>query len=350
MKLSLFQMPSCFDRDRDGVCVDKTIRQGDLAEACGFDGVWLSEHHFTDTSVYGDPVVLAAAIAARTSRIEIGFGVIQLGLHNPVRLATQLALLDRISGGRISVGLSRGDNDLEYRGLGLRMDGGRERFDEALEILRKCWTGAEFKHDGAYYRLDVPGVRPSPARKPHPPIYQSAISPETIARIGRAGYSLLLGRMTGPDIRERLDIYREALESTGQPDVDDKVRDVRFLKNVYVAPTDEEASNDIREPTERQQLGLAAVRDRYLRMLAEAGEPLPGRPEEPPRIPYKLSPIMERGLIAGSPERVLEQLREQQAFGVQHILANMDWGDMPQEKVERSMRLLAERVLPALAS
>jgi alkanesulfonate monooxygenase SsuD/methylene tetrahydromethanopterin reductase-like flavin-dependent oxidoreductase (luciferase family) len=348
VKFSLFQMPSCFDRERDGECIEKSLRQAELAEACGFDGVWLSEHHFSDTSVYADPVVFAAAIAARTSRVAIGFGVIQLGLHNPVRLATQLALIDRISGGRIRVGLSRGDNDLEYRGFGMRVDAGRERFDEALEILFKCWTGGDFKHRGAYYDLDVAGVRPSLVQKPHPPLYQSAIAPESIARIGRAGYGLLLGRMTGPDIRDRLDIYREALESAGQPDVDERVRDARFLKNVYVAPTDDEAWDDIREPTERQQRGLAAVHERYLRMLAESGEPLPDHAEAP-RVPYKLSPIMERGLIAGSPERVLDQLREQESFGVRHILANMDWGDMPWEKVGRSIRLLAEKVLPALA-
>lgn len=348
MKFSLFQSPCCFDRDRDGDCIAKTIRQAELADEYGFDGVWLPEHHFTDTSIYGDPLVFAGAIAARTSRIAIGFGVIQLGLHNPVRLASQIALLDRISGGRIRVGVSRGDNELEYLGFGLPYEHARERFEEGLEILLKCWTGEEFRHRGTFYKLDVAGIRPSPAQKPHPPIYQSALSPESIARIGRAGYSLMLPRLTGTAIAERLQVYRDALEAGGHPAdvVDERVREVTFSKNIYLAPTDAEAWDDIREPTERQLIGLA---DQHAMIERMRGGTSTAEHEAPARVPYEMTPTMRRGLIVGSPESVLEQLHEQEGRGVHHVLANMDWGDMPQEKVERSLGLLAERVLPALA-
>ena len=115
--------------EEDEVRIDQQIEQVCCAEALGFSDVWLTEHYFTGESVYNDSLMFAAALAMKTSRIRLGFAVVQTPFHHPVRLATQLALLDNLSKGRIDVGVGKGTvyNEYEFVGHGLRSDDSRER-------------------------------------------------------------------------------------------------------------------------------------------------------------------------------------------------------------------------------
>src|SRR5262245_25196284 len=102
--MTLSMSPSAGD---DLACVHQQLEQGVLAEAMGFDYLWLTEHNFTGECAYADPIPFAGALAARTSRVRIGFAVIQMALHHPVRLAIQLAVLDNLSRGRLEVGIGQ---------------------------------------------------------------------------------------------------------------------------------------------------------------------------------------------------------------------------------------------------
>ena len=94
--------------DEDAQRIDDQLEQACYAEEMGFEDVWLTEHYFTGESVYNDAILFAAALAMRTSRVRIGLAVVQMPFHHPVRLATQLALLDNLSKGRIDVGIGKG--------------------------------------------------------------------------------------------------------------------------------------------------------------------------------------------------------------------------------------------------
>jgi len=126
LTLSLSPSPE-EDADR----IDQQIEQVRFAERLGFGDVWLTEHYFTGESVYNDALLFASAIAMRTERIRIGFAVVQLPFHHPVRLAVQLALLDNLSKGRIDVGVGKGTiyNECEFVGHGLRSDDSRVRME-----------------------------------------------------------------------------------------------------------------------------------------------------------------------------------------------------------------------------
>src|SRR4030088_1563823 len=104
--------------------IDQILEQACAAERMGFSDVWLTEHYFTGESVYNDSLMFAAALAMKTERIRIGFAVVQLPFHHPVRLAVQLALLDNLSRGRVDVGGGRGTiyNEYEFVGHGLPSD------------------------------------------------------------------------------------------------------------------------------------------------------------------------------------------------------------------------------------
>ena len=82
----------------DYAAIHEQVEEACFAETAGFHGIWLTEHNFTGESVYCDPIPFASVVAARTSRIRLGFAVIQLALRHPIRLAIELALLDNLSG------------------------------------------------------------------------------------------------------------------------------------------------------------------------------------------------------------------------------------------------------------
>ena len=169
MQFSNFLFPESKLPDTDSVVINETLREAELCDALGFDVLWLAEHHFDGGCAYVDPLTFAAAIAARTRQIRIGFAVAQMALHHPVRLAEQVALIDNLSQGRMIVGLGRGTAyNYEYRGYGIAPQEAQARLLEAEEILVKAWTTPEYTHHGTFWQLTIPALRPQVYQKPHP--------------------------------------------------------------------------------------------------------------------------------------------------------------------------------------
>src|SRR5512143_307386 len=214
--LTLSHSPSA---DGDHAAIEEQLEQACAAEILGFDSVWLTEHNFTGEAVYCDPIPFASALAARTSRVRIGFAVIQLALRHPVRLAVQLALLDNLSRGRLDVGVGRGSlyNEYEYVGYGLRSDDARERSAETLEVLTRAWTEEPFAHRGKFFQASFPALRPRVYQRPHPPIWRSVVTPASYREAGRLGLPIMTSRVALERIPERLSLYAAGLEEGGHP-------------------------------------------------------------------------------------------------------------------------------------
>src|SRR3982074_3394393 len=94
--------------------IHRELEQIEWTEELGFDEIWLTEHHFIDYGLSVDPATLASAVASRTSRLRIGLAAAILPFHDPIRIAEQLALVDIISGGRLDVGVGRGNRPSEF--------------------------------------------------------------------------------------------------------------------------------------------------------------------------------------------------------------------------------------------
>ena len=110
------------------------------AEEFGFDSVWPAEHHFREYGFCATPAVTLAAIAARTKRIRLGTGVVVLPLNHPVRVAEDYAFLDVFSGGRVDLGIGRGYQPHEYKGLGYDQSRSKDIFREGVEVLQRAWS------------------------------------------------------------------------------------------------------------------------------------------------------------------------------------------------------------------
>lgn len=348
--LTLAHSPS---PEADSAAIDEQLGQACAAEALGFDGVWLTEHNFTGESVYCDPIPFAGALAMKTSRIRIGFAVIQMTLRHPVRLAVQLALLDNLCKGRLDVGIGRGSifNEYEYVGYGLRSDDSRERTAEAIEILRRAWTEEPFAYKGKFYDLSFPALRPRPFQRPHPPIWLSSVSPASFEAAGRQGAPIMTLRLSIPVLKERLALYEKGLRESGLATEEQKRlrREAAVWRHVYVAESRAQAEDD---------LAAALLHTRQHMTHARVDYNPPGFQIDPVMLNAWTNPdvsddegvrfALNNGAIYGTARDVAERIGELKEAGVGHMLAQMSFGYLGQERILRSMRLFSEGVLGRL--
>ena len=346
--LTLGQSPSA-DGDYDAIA--DQVTQACFAETAGFDGIWLTEHNFTGESVYCDPIPLASAVAARTSRIRIGFAVIQLALRHPIRLATQLALLDNLSNGRIDIGVGHGTNYNEYEfvGYGLRSHDSRERMEETLDVMVRAWTEAPLVHHGKFYQLSLPALRPQPRQRPHPPIWRAASSAGSVRDCGRMGAPILIARIPVARVPERMALYAAGLAESG---LDESTqRDLReqaaVWRWVHVAESQSQAEEELRTAlleTRRHQLDARAAHNPSDFTVAEARV----NPWNDPRLSHEdgVRYSLEHSALYGTPDRVADQLAALRDAGAHHVLCQMSVGGLPHARIMDSMWRFGEEVIP----
>ena len=164
------------------------------AEEWGFDGVWLAERHFAPPesgraipSVVASPLIIATAIAAKTTRIRVGTAVLVLPLGHPVRMAEEVATLDHISQGRFDLGIGRSGFPWAYEGYDIPYNESRERFREFFDVMRLAWTQERFSYEGKYYTFKDVCLIPKPYQKPHPPLRYAATTRDSFTAMGELG-------------------------------------------------------------------------------------------------------------------------------------------------------------------
>jgi len=347
--LTLAHSPS---PDGDHAAIEEQLEQACAAETLGFDSVWLTEHNFTGEAVYCDPIPFASALAARTSRVRIGFAVIQLALRHPIRLAVQLALLDNLSRGRLDVGVGRGTlyNEYEFVGYGLRSDDSRERSAEALEVLTRAWTEEPFVHHGKFFQASLPALRPRVYQRPHPPIWRSVVTPASFAECGRVGVPILTSRIPLGVIPERLRLYEEGLAAGGHPaPMRERLRrDVAVWRHVYVAPSQAQAEDELAATLAHTRRHMLEARTAH-NPADYRVDPAVVNPFNDPRVSEDEAVrfSLAAGALYGTPARVAEQVAELRDAGVHHVLAQMSFGYLGHERITASMRRFGLEVMPA---
>ena len=139
-------------------------------ERYGFDGVGINEHHGTPFGLGNSPNLIAAAIARMTRKLKILVYANLLPIHEPLRLAEELAMLDCLSNGRLIAGVARGA-PREYRIFNVPMSESRGRFEECFEVIRRAWVEESFSFDGQFYKYKDVSIWPRPVQQPHPPLW-----------------------------------------------------------------------------------------------------------------------------------------------------------------------------------
>jgi len=323
------------------------------AEESGFDGVWLAERHFAPPggvrpvpSVVSSPLILAAAIAARTTRIRVGTAVLVLPLGHPVRMAEEVATIDNISLGRLDLGIGRSGLPWSYSGYGIPYAESRERFNEFFEVMQMAWTMDQFSYKGKYYEFEDVCLVPKPFQKPHPPLRYAASSRETFADMGKLGMPIFvgIGRSTVADLGQAISEYRQAWKEAGHPGDGD----VMLRIGTYVA---EDMDRALSEPSESTLFFYGRIQS------ASAQSPQAWADEQSPSVSQtsidpEYEAVLRDRLAYGTPDVVTHRLQEIiDELGLSGIIMVPNvGGKIPRDRLNASIRLFGEEVAPRLTS
>ena len=287
------------------------------ADRLGFHSLFMVEHHFTGQGQVSASMTLLAYLAARTRRIRLGTAVVVLPWHNPVLVAEQAATLDLLSGGRFDFGVGKGYRKPEFEGFCIPIEEATERFDEAMEVIRKAWTsGGRFSHHGKRWHYENIVVEPEPLQRPHPPLWLAAGSAKSVRRAAREGYNLLLDQIASiAQITERVAIFREECARIGRPYDPMTVAVARALQMIH---------------SESERQAAFETRKRVLGVIGDLA-----------RGPLAASVEEDDAPLLGLPEEVIARLRKLEEGGVGYVLL------VDPNASLASLRAFAQEVMPA---
>jgi alkanesulfonate monooxygenase SsuD/methylene tetrahydromethanopterin reductase-like flavin-dependent oxidoreductase (luciferase family) len=297
------------------------------AEKIGFEGIFLVEHHFTGQGQLSASLNLLSYLAAKTTRIRLGTGVVVLPWHNPVLLAEQIATLDVLSGGRVDLGIGRGYRKEEFAQFCVPMTEAQERFEECFSLMLKSWSSEErFSYESKRWKYDQIVVEPAPVQRPHPPIWLAGGSPQGIAYVASKNYNLMLDQLaTVKQVRERVGAYLDGLEKIGKPR--DAAR-CAIARSVTITKTEAE-----------RQKALERRKDTFKRIGAIA---VHGTPGSAPSAVSQADPDLasDDSALMGSPQEIVDRIGELADAGAGYILLTM--ASITPESVQQ----FAEEILP----
>ncbi len=315
--------------DLDGASSTSTVELARVAEALGYDSLWFTDGHLSSVGsrtmkARSSPIPLAAAVAASTSRIRIGFTALHLTLHDPIRLAADLATLDRLSGGRVTLGV--GWPIAPYTRAYQGADPVRVDLPDALDTIVGYWRGRTRLADGAQFR-----VEPTPAQHPHPPIEVAASSDETIVWAASRGYGLLLSAVqTVASLATCIELYTSHGGTAG---------DVRVERFCLVAESDAAARERATPIIVRLTRRLAALGG------DEHGHEAVGTAD---LDPFRFH---EETAVIGGPATVARRFAElRDELGVQRVNLRPSFSGTASLALQQStVRMFAAKVAPLLA-
>jgi alkanesulfonate monooxygenase SsuD/methylene tetrahydromethanopterin reductase-like flavin-dependent oxidoreductase (luciferase family) len=301
-----------------------------LAEECdraGLAAFWVAEHHFHPGGLCPSPPVLLSAIGQRTRRIRLGVLVAVLPFHEPVVLAEEYGLLDRLLGGRLNLGLGSGYIPMEFEGFGIDPATKRDRFDRAYETLLAAFRGEPV-------RLNAPDaaevtVNVRPLQLPSPPIWIAVQRREALPFVARRGVSVALipyaTVRSVEELREEIQEFRRHLPE-GSP------ARVSVGLHLYAGPDLPRA----RRALQRYLDSRLATQSSFYQAKVRA-DPSQASAESVERAGFALF---------GSGPDVASRLEALRAAGVDEVLGIFDFGGLPSEEAAGSVRALARSFHP----
>lgn len=196
---------------------NRTFEICDMAEDLGYAIGTVGHHRFTTDRIdSSQPFIALAAIAARTSKLRLTSNIAVIGLHDPIDLAEQIAMVDEISDGRIMLGAAIGYRPYEFELIGLDYKKRVSRFAEAIDVIRMAWRDAPVHYEGQHFKVMGANVTPKPVQKPGPAILIGAQVEPAILRAAQLGDGWLTDNMDDAEaIGEKGRMFRAASKAAG---------------------------------------------------------------------------------------------------------------------------------------
>ena len=360
MELGLFyqiQVPKPWDDQSESRKFQEMIEQVCFAEEIGMTSVWFVEHHFrSEWSHSSAPDITLAALSQRTTKMRLGIAVVLAPLHHPLNVASRMATLDVISGGRVNLGIGRSGYPYQMLPYGSDLADVSEMVEEYLKIIPGAWTQEIFSFEGKHYNIPPREVIPKPVQKPHPPIWQAVSQESTAEKVGRQGLGCLAQTSVGLARAEALiKIYRDAIKN---PEPVTEMVYPRVAGNtVALCMEDREKAFErgaeiidwyrvqqrIRDSYVWQGYDPANVPDDYQFHYQRAVQADSARADE----------VSSRSLIddggrfcIGNPDDCIQYIEAYEQMGVDEIMPLFQVGPVTHEEVMESLRLFGKYIIP----
>jgi alkanesulfonate monooxygenase SsuD/methylene tetrahydromethanopterin reductase-like flavin-dependent oxidoreductase (luciferase family) len=346
-------------RDAEQRTYDEAIAEIQYADKLGFNTVWVVEHHFRDgRSASPCSEAILGGLALSTEQIKLGFGVtlMPFGFIHPARVAEKVATVDVLSHGRVEWGTGR-STPMEQTAFGVPADDrSRAQWREAVEIVVRMWEQERFSWNSENLVFPERMQTPKPFQDPHPPCWQAAASETSAVSAGELGLGLLSFALLQPveKMADHIRAYRTAQAMARPEDMLTRVKNDRVgvytLVHLY-EDADEAAAYGLWESVNWWYKHLAEFTIQWeLPHLSE---------EEQNRVFPLLQPVIrgevpvehyekEDMIVVGTPEACLQKILRYESVGVDELLCYVQFGDLPHDKVMRSLELLAKEVMPKL--
>jgi alkanesulfonate monooxygenase SsuD/methylene tetrahydromethanopterin reductase-like flavin-dependent oxidoreductase (luciferase family) len=294
--------------------------QGEFAERLGFHSFWLPESHFNGRASNPAPLLRLAAVAARTRTLAIGTTSFLLPVRHPIHVAEEVAVLDRLSNGRVILGVGRGFRSALFTAFDVPRREKRDRFEAALDTILKAWRGdpiAPSVNDPTEERGPV-HLAPLPVQKPHPPVWVAGFGPKALDQAGRLGLPYLASPIETFDrLVENYARHREALPEKRR----ERPMAVPIMRTVFVSRRPERLAR-AQQALARQAAALARAPAPNLRLAAHAE--------------------VDDWAIVGEPAAVADGIaRYRDALGMTHLIARVQIPGLDADDIVDSLEALA---------
>ena len=363
----------------DNATVNETIDQCILADETGWDYIWMVEHHFlTGFSMSPCPEVMFGALSRLTKRIRLGFGVVILPYHHPVRVAERVAMVDQLSNGRVEFGTGR-SAPYEQTGMGIDPRNTREMWEESLEMIPKIWESDMFEWEGKYWKVPLRKVLPKPYQKPHPPIWMAAVQPASYELAAKKGLGVMaFGAAAPAELAPYVKKYREDIKNAepvgkfvnnqwqtsiiaycGEDDREAKELCTRSLKTFFGPGKPYlQDQKDVYQNLLKAWGGVPDhLKTNFSRYVTEIQDETTGEIKEALDLSggaarqavaqLDADTLCERGVIvAGDPESCIKAVKLHEEAGIDQVHFLIATETIPHEKVMKSIEMFGKYVIP----
>ena len=334
----------------DAANMDDTLYMGELVEPLGFDSIWATEHYGSAYSMQPNPLQYLAYWAGRTSRVDMGTAVIVAPWWNPVRLASEISMLDiLLKGRRLHLGIGRGISPHEYASLGYPIGESHAYFYDVVKALKAADGAERFSFDGEIYKIPPTTIRPQARHKGDLTTrIKAAFTTQASARLAAENG---LGQMF--------------VAGAGLDEMTAQVRQFNTIRAEMGLPPDQpttllwmycvETASEAEEGWEYFRNQLVAAQHHYFEWNNPGFAGIPGYEEYLKRQTADVG-VADASLDArratqpiGTPDEIIDKIQTlQQAISLEMVVIHMFYGGMPRAKAEKSLRLFARKVLPAV--
>jgi probable F420-dependent oxidoreductase len=309
-----------------------------LVEELGYDSFHTTEHHFQFNGWCPSPLVVLATAAGVTDEIRLVTNILLVPLYHPVRLAEDVASLDNLSNGRVTLGVSPGYVSEEFAGYGVPYEERLRRFEEALDLLQTAWTNDTFSFEGEFFTVPETELVPKPVQQPHPPLWYGVSAPGNLRRAAQRRATVVASpRHTVAELKEQYARYEHAAAELGWTPSERPV-----IREVFLAETVEKAE-ELAAPAVTHLFGIyekkSAQGERALRndrgeLVTSVGQ-----------LDYK---NFKSRYVIGDPDTAIREVEElRQELHATEVILRMQLPYIRTPDLRTSIELFAREVMPA---